>query len=300
MNTETYLNEVLQLQNLADDSQELKDLQEHRADVERLLRAELKGASPTIRFGGSRAKGTMNKEEYDLDIICYVPHDNDAAGASLEEIYNNTYEALNKEYFVSRKNSALRLQSKDPKALARDFHIDVVPGRYSDDAKADCFIYQSNAEKKRLKTNLDVHIAHVRDSGVVPAIRLLKLWKTRKSLPVKQFVWELLIIDLLKGKKSQTLTKQLEHVWTEIRNSKEPMKVEDPANPTGNDLSKLLDAGMWQMLSGAADATLRTIQNVGWEAVFGTTKRLEGGERLAAVTQAIGAASIRTKPWSGI
>src|SRR5881296_1502198 len=112
MNTETYLNDVLQSQNLADDSEELKDLQKHRADVERLLRTEFEGASPTIRYGGSRAKGTMNREEYDLDIICYVPHDNDSAGASLEEIYNNAYKALNKKYFVSPKTSALRLQSK--------------------------------------------------------------------------------------------------------------------------------------------------------------------------------------------
>src|SRR5437667_219304 len=65
-----------------------------------------------------------------------------------------------------------------------------------------------------------------------------------------------------------------------------------------NGLSKLLDAGVWQSLSRAADATLRTIESDGWEAVFGTTKRLEAGERLAALTQAVGAATVRTKPWS--
>jgi hypothetical protein len=36
-------------------------------------------------------------------------------------------------------------------------------------------------DKKRLKTNLDVHLDHVRDSGVIDAIRLAKLWGVRNG-----------------------------------------------------------------------------------------------------------------------
>ena len=298
MTTNEYLQDVLASQQLADESKELKELQKHRADVEKLLRNAFEDSSPTIRYGGSKAKGTLIKDAYDLDVICYFPNDDTSAGESLEDIYNNVRKVLEKGYFVIGKNSALRLQNLDQKAANRDFHIDVVPGRYTDDTKSDCYIYQASAEKSRLKTNLDVHISHVKDSGVVDAIRLLKLWKVRKSLPVKQFVWELLIIQLLKGKKSKGLAEQLEHVWTEIKDAEEPMKVEDPANPSGNDLSKALDSGIWQTLSSAATATLRTIENSGWEAVFGPTKKSEGEEKVCAVTQAVGAAAIRTKPWS--
>jgi len=297
MTPNEYLKTVLELQKLADDSDEMKELQAHRADVEKLLRNEFATSSPTIRYGGSKAKGTLIKESYDLDIICYFPHDDTAAGGSLEEIYNNVSRALAKKYLVSPKTSALRLKSNDPRTLALDFHIDVVPGRYVDGADGDCFIYQAGAEKQRLKTNLEVHINHVRESGVVDPIKLLKLWKTRRSLQIKQFIWELLIIKLLDGKTSETLAAQLEHVWTEVRDSEDPMSVEDPANPTGNDLSAAVSAA-WPSLRGAADATLSTLANSGWQAVFGTTKRLDETARVETLSKAAASASIITKPWA--
>ena len=137
--------------------------------------------------------------------------------------------ALEKEYFVIRKRSAHRLRDKQ----LVDFHVDVVPGRFTDDSKADCFLYQENGEKSRLKTNLDVHISTVRNSGLLGAIRLMKLWKVRKALQVKQFVLELLIIKLLAERKSKPLTDQLTHIWTQFRDLEGPPKVEDPANPSG-------------------------------------------------------------------
>jgi hypothetical protein len=297
MTTNEYLTEVLESQKLDDGSKELKELQEHRADVEKLLRKSFEDSSPTIRYGGSKAKGTLILESYDLDINCYFPSDDTAAGESLEDIFNNVRKALDEKYYVTPKTSALRLKSKNPASLAVDFHIDVVPGRFVDGDDGDCFIYQSNAEKKRLKTNLDVHINHVKGSGVTEAIRLLKLWKTRKAIPVKQFVWELLIIKLLKGKTGDSFSEQLEHVWTEIINSKVAIAVEDPANPTGNDLSPVLTE-VWQFLSSSSDATLKLIGSSGWEAVFGTTKRPEESSRIAALTRAVSAAPVRTKPWS--
>jgi hypothetical protein len=298
MTTNEYLTEVLKLQKLTDDSQELKDLQSHRADVEKLLRDAFSDSPPTIRYGGSKAKGTLIKESYDLDLICYFPSNETTAGDSLKEIYDNVAEALRKDYYVTPKNSSLRLSSLDMTIANRDFHIDVVPGRYIDDTETDCFIHQNNADKERLKTNLDTHIAHVKDSEVIDAISLLKLWKTRKAIPLKQFVWELLVIDLLKKKKSASLEDQLKHVWQSIRDAEEPMNVEDPANPSGNDLSGVL-SNAWSILSATADSTLRSIENVGWESVFGTIKRTESKEaRVAALASAAGSASIRSSSWS--
>lgn len=297
MTTNEYLNEVIDSQKLSDDSKELKELQEHRADVEKLLRNEFNDSSPTIRYGGSKAKGTLILAQYDLDIICYFPSEDTSAGESLEDIYKNVKKALEQQYYVTPKTSSLRLKSKDTQGPVRDFHIDVVPGRYVDGDDGDCFIYQANAEKTRLKTNLDVHISHVKDSGVTEAIKLLKFWKVRKGLQIKQFVWELLIIKLLEGKSSKSLADQLIHVWKEIRDAKDPISVEDPANPSGNDLSDVL-AQNWQWLSSAADSTLKMIESSGWEAVFGATKRAENAERIIRLTQAAGAASISTKPWA--
>src|SRR5258708_7811201 len=135
-NTNTYLRDVLTSQTLKQDSDELTALRDHREDVEELLQNKFSESSPRIRYGGSVAKGTLIKESYDLDLTCYFQRDENAAGETLEEIYNNVEAALNDDYFVERKPSALRLKSKDDNS-ATDFHIDVVPGRFVDDTETD-------------------------------------------------------------------------------------------------------------------------------------------------------------------
>lgn len=74
MTTKEYLEEVISLQTLKEDSQELKDLRKHRDDVEKVLRDAFSDSSPTIRYGGSKAKGSLIRESYDLDVISYLAH----------------------------------------------------------------------------------------------------------------------------------------------------------------------------------------------------------------------------------
>jgi hypothetical protein len=290
MTDKEYLEAVLKSQDLKDDSPELKDLQKERANVEKLLRAGFPDCSPTIRYGGSKAKNTLIKENYDLDIPSYFPHDDTSAGETLKDISDNTEKALADEYNVVRKRSALRLRSKKDV----DFHIDVIPGRFTDDEKSDCFLHQDGADKDRLKTNLDVHIKHIRDSGFVPAIRVLKLWKTRKALDVKQFAFELLIVELLDGT-NKSLPEQVKYVWTELRDRTEPVAIEDPANPTGNDLSDLLNETVWAELSAVAGSTLTTLESGGWEAIFGKVSSED--DKAEKAQRAAAAVITPSRPW---
>ncbi len=302
MDANEYLEKILADQDLPDDSDELKELQDHRTDVETLLRDGFPNTSLTIRYAGSKAKGTLNREAYDLDIACFVADGDTSAGDSLKDIYANVQKVLAQSYYVELKTSAIRLKSKEPDTYGTSLHIDVVPGRFVDKSKSDCFLHQEGAEKERLKTNLDVHIAHVRDSGVVPAIRLQKLWKCRRALQIRQFVFELLVIDLLKGKKDKPLSEQLEYVWTTIRDSADPISVEDPANPTGNDLSPLLTATIWSELQTAARTTLALIAGSGgWEAVFGPVpsgdENDSGNGKTSKLKHAAAAVVTPTRPW---
>jgi len=297
MNTNEYLQAVLKLQTLSPDSDELKNLQEHRAKVEGLLREHFEESSPTISYGGSKAKGTMVRESYDLDVISYFPHDDTSAGETLEDIYTNVREALSTKYVVEPKPSALRLKDRNPKNYGADFHIDAVPGRYTDDSKTDVFLYRASGEKKRLKTNLDVHIKHVKESEVTDAIRLLKLWKIRNGLRVKNFGLELFTIDLLKGKRSASLENQLKHVWVRLRDEVENISIEDPANPTGNDLSELLTLSIRSELSSVAERTLKLIEDFGWEQVFGPIDEKSEREKREGLYRAAGAVVVPTKPW---
>jgi hypothetical protein len=280
MSDNKYLRDILASQTLSNEGQEMEDLRKHRGDVERILRRKFESSSPTIRYGGSKAKRTMIKEAYDLDITCYFDRDDDDAGETLQQIYEKVERALADDYLITRKPSALRLKSKDLKQWAADFHIDVVPGRFIDDKNEDVFLYRSSGEKGRQKTNLDVHIEHVKNSGVTEAIRLLKLWRARNFLSVRHFVLELLTIELLKGKRSHELTEQLKHVWTELRDNVENITIEDPANPTGNDLSELFNASVRLELSSNARRTLSQIESSGWESVFGPVPAEESKARL--------------------
>ena len=280
MSANTYLADILASQALADDSAEVKALQEHRADVEKLLRDEFKDSSLTIRYAGSKPKRTMNRESYDLDIISYSASGDTTAGETLQDIYENTQKAVAKKYLVEQKGSALRLKSCDPENLGVDFHIDVVPGRFTDDTKTDAYLYQSTGDKKRLKTNLDVHLEHVKESGVIDPIRLAKLWKVRNGLPIRTFVLELAVIKTLKDKKKAGISDQMEHFWKELRDNSSSLSVEDPANPTGNDLSKELDDNLKAQLASAAKRTLTQIDESGWEAVYGEAEKKEKAEKV--------------------
>jgi hypothetical protein len=296
MTADEYLNEILASQALGDDSDEVKALQDHRADVEKILRDNFKDTALTIRYAGSKAKGTMNKESYDLDIISYVAAEDATAGETLEDIYENTKKVLAKKYSVESKGSALRLRGCDPDNLGVDFHIDVVPGRFTDETKTDAYLYQSGGDKKRLKTNLDVHLKHVRESGVIDAIRLAKLWKVRNGLPIRTFVLELAAIKLLDGKARKSISIQMEHFFTELRDNSANLTVEDPANPNGNDLSKELDNSLKSQLSSAAKRTLSQIESSGWESVFGEAEKKEKAAKVEILRRAASVAA-PSRPW---
>lgn len=292
-----YLNDVLNSQNLDPEGQEMKALEKEREKVEKLLRRKF-GDSPIIKYGGSKAKGTMIKESYDLDIINYFPRDDVSAGETLEEIYNNTRDALSEEYLVEQKGSALRLKDKNQQSYGADFHIDVVPGRYIDGDDGDVFLYRSTGEKKRLKTNLDVHIAHVKDSGVIDAIRLMKLWRVRNSVQIKNFALDLLVIELLKGKKNLLLDDQLIHIWEEFRDHSDSLSIEDPANPFGNDLSEMLNESVRASLKQIATSTLSTLESNGWEAVFGSVEKSTDNDKKTSLERIAISTPRPTRPWA--
>ena len=291
-----YLDSVLAAQNLSDESAEMTELQKHRAEVEGLLREAFGTASPTIRYGGSKAKGTLIRESYDLDLVCYFPSGENGAGATLKEIFENVGASLAEHYSVSPKTSALRLHSSD--MAYRDFHIDVVPGRFTDDSKSDSFLFQNGADKERLKTNLQVHIDLIRDAGVTPALRLLKLWRVRQGLPLKNFVWELLCIRLLQAVKSKPLDQQIAHVLESVAAADRAIPVEDPANPQGNDLMPVLN-DLWGWLRAAAGQTLQNVAVSGWEGVFGQVEVIDQIERSSRLATAASAVVSPTKPWAG-
>jgi hypothetical protein len=289
-----YLENIIAANSLEEGSAELDALRAARKRVEATLRAEL-GNDPVIRYGGSHGKGTMVTTSYDLDLLCYFPRDADDAGDTVEALWTAVKEALEKEYAVDEKRSALRVRDDDGDGY---LHIDVVPGRFIDESSGDVFIHQNDGDKKRLKTNPETHLAHVRESGVRDAIKLSKIWRDRYAVPVKTFVLELLVIKLLDDLREDALDDQLRHVLTEFRDHSDDMSIVDPAN-SGNDLGPLLDRSR-EELRGAADSALLVVERQGWRALFGPLPEEGEATKSKRAVQVAGLAArdrARVRPW---
>jgi hypothetical protein len=293
MTTREYLEAILRSQTFAPGSPELKDLQERGEEVKTVLKGKF-GTKPRLREAGSKRKGTLIKAAYDLDLTCYFLHDDTTAGGTLKEISDSVEDALREKYWTVRKGSAIRVWDSSG---VTDFHVDVVPGRFVDKSEDDVFLYQSSGEKERLKTNLEVHISHVRDSGAVDAIRLMKFWRERNGGSIKTFALELLVIKLLEDKKNEPLSDQLLHVWTPFRDEADDLTIEDPANPSGNDLSETLNYGVRTELSNIARTTLAAIESSGWEAVFGEIEE-EKAQRVEALRRIAASSPAQSRPWA--
>jgi|SRR3989338_6784247 len=279
MEPEKYFQQILKFHSVADDSDEMEEIRSTKEEVETIIQENFGSNSPTIRYGGSKAKNTMIIDSYDLDMTCYFNHDDDGAGSSLAEIYDNVKNCFADSYVVSPKRSAIRLISKDTN---NDLHIDVVPGRFIDDSKTDTFLFQAEGEKSRLKTNLDVHIKNIRDSGLNDVIRLSKLWNIRVGLNLKTFILELLVVKYAKKYQDDPLSRGLISFWEFLRDNKD-FSVEDPANPEGNDLSDLLNQGTKQLLNMYASNVMQLVDNKNWEGIFGPPESMSGDEKIEAI-----------------
>ncbi len=290
MTFDQYLGVALAAQAVSD--AEIDALRRHRDDVERLLRDGL-GPAARIRYGGSYAKDTMIKDSFDLDILCYFPHEYVDAGATVGEIFRSVRDTLAKAYALVTKRCALRIHNIDQTQSNRDYHVDVVPGRFVDADKDSTWLHVTTPDKERLKTSIEKHINHVQSSGRHREIRLAKLWNLRKGLGVPTFVLELLVVKALKEKTTGALGASMTSFWTYVQET-DPLIVHDPANPAGNDLSDLLDANTQGRMKQAAKDALAAIEANDWPRILGPVDEKKAEARIKSAAAGVSIA----KPWS--
>lgn len=270
----------------------MKALRSARADIQTLIEESFSDCSPTIRYGGSKMKNTMNLEDYDLDIINYYPRTDTRAGRTIKEIYHNVAAALRVKYRVEERTTALRVKDAD-----RDLKIDVVPGRFIDDTKTFAYVHQKDGPKPYLQTYLDRHIEFVRDSGCTEEIRLAKLWRPCVGIKVRTFPLELAVIKVLSGSPLRDLDDRMAYLFTELRDRIATIVIEDPAN-SGNDLSSCLDGATRSALAFGARTTLNTVAQNGWPPVFRAVMDAKPTDRDAVHRTSVIRNEERTPPWA--
>jgi hypothetical protein len=252
MSNQPYFTNLLQTQVLS--TTEVQGLQNLRDQIQTQLSA-FQG-QPRFYYGGSYGKDTIIRASYDLDIVMYWSHD---SGYTIDGIFNAVGTELKKHWkYVQQKNVAWSLPFEG------GFHVDVVPGRAIDTTFKYANLWRSQTAQT-LQTSIKVHIDHVRKSARRDVIRLLKLWKVRRQVPVKSFVLEILAVNGASGTTFAEIEPQLTAALVHIRDNVLTGRIIDPAN-TNNDLAATMSAAEKFATHSAAAAA---IQARTWSEVFG-------------------------------
>ncbi|MBP9851730.1 MAG: nucleotidyltransferase domain-containing protein [Candidatus Pacebacteria bacterium] len=269
-NINNYLQELLVSQNLTEEQEET--LQSHKEEVTSFLRAKF-GDSPKIKYAGSKEKGTMIRDNYDLDIVCYFPSTDER---TLKEIREDVSDHLGEKYMMEDKASAERILDLKDSNSPRGYHIDVVPGRFIEGTN-DVFLHLAEGDKERLQTNLKTHISHIANSGCVPVIRLAKIWAHRNKIEIKTFILELFIVEILNDSKTKDdLEKSFLIVIEAMKDRFNSIQIIDPAN-TNNIVSKLMEPTAKTAVVYAAEGAYEQIEDSNnlsdWKSIFCDTSK---------------------------
>ena len=245
MSNENYLRDILVGQNLTHN--QIENLQNLRNKIEKQLKSGLKG-SPRTYYGGSYKKKTMIGASYDLDIVLYWTPD---APYTLQNLYKRVGSILQRNWdHVHEKKVGWELHFKG------DFHIDVIPGKES--STDDRYAYLYNKETGgRLQTSIEIQVNYIKNSKRQDTIRLTKLWKKRKSVPIKSFILEFMIIEGCKGVSRNNLEPQLNAAFEYIEDNITTKRIVDPANSQNiisNDITSEEKNRIRRLASQALDA----------------------------------------------
>lgn len=243
MSNEDYLRDLLDNQRLT--RNQIENLKYQRDAIVEIIEDEI-GGSPTLLNAGSYAKGTMIRASYDLDIVLYWTH-------------NFRYKPRNLYIEVGRILQSIGRQPISKRVgweipFPGDFHIDVIPGKKILDNPDYAYLFNSKLEN-RIRTNVKKQVNHVRRSGCQEVIKLLKLWKKRKNVPIKTFILEILSIEGCKGMEKSLLEPQLIRALEYISENILAKKVIDVAN-SNNIVSKNLSIEVKNRVKNLADSAL--------------------------------------------
>lgn len=196
---------------------------------------------------GSFAKGTAVRTGTDIDLFISLSSN---TPDTLAQVYNSLFTALTQAgYQPKRQNVSLNIR-------VGAYDVDMVPAKRQSQYGADHSLY-SNRSGTWLQTNVGTHIAQVSSSGRLDEIRLLKIWRNRRSLDFPSFYLELAAMRALNGKRQGNLAANVVTALEFVRDQLANARIIDPAN-TNNIISDSLDAAGKRSVGAAAAAALQS------------------------------------------
>jgi len=263
MTANEYLNQLLEDYKLSDDEKE--EIKTKRDEVKEKLESHFGSKIVTIKYSGSISKKTAISSSKDIDIAVHFKKE---AFDTLEKMYDSVYEFLEREYANLRKqNVSIGLE---------DENVDVVPGRRLDEdtSNNDVKLYRRDTGTS-LKTNLETHKNHIKESGCRKIIRLMKIWKYKNDLKFKSFALELLVIKALDGFEGTSLKDKTKKVLEYIEENVETVELIDPAN-SSNNVSDSIDSIKKTLMRLKATSCIAHLNNIesGYETELSAWKKI--------------------------
>lgn len=237
---EDFLNSVL------DDHEptigQIESMNRLRRDIEKLIKTECPKYEKCI-IAGSYVKKTLIKDCYDLDIVFVWP-----SYLDLKDLFKKLGGVLSLKWSnIIIKNVAWRI------LYTNTFHVDVIPAKCS--KKNEILYLFSHKTRNYVKTNINLHLSEVNRWKRKDIIKLLKLWKCRKKVPIKTFTLEQIIHKSCRGLKRRPLAPQLDAVFNFLYNNILDLELRDPANDT-NIITYDLDSNERKQIRRAAENAL--------------------------------------------
>jgi hypothetical protein len=104
------------------------------------------------------------------------------------------------------------------------------------------------------------------------------------------------VIEALRPDSSGPLEQRFARVLSVFAHEINSLRIEDPANPNGNDLSYALPDSLRKEIAKVARNTLMGARQYGWEHVFGKIEMRAVAPRVQILRSAA-AAGLPTRPW---
>src|SRR6266849_5180775 len=142
-----------------------------------------------ISFSGSFAKGTAVAGSSDIDL--FVSLRNDVLTGNTPTL-QSLYTSLNA--WLSQSRYVTRLQNVSIGVTHGAFQVDVVPAVKHLGNTSDHSLHRRKTGTWT-KTNVDVHINHIRYSGRTADIKAAKIWRNLHGLDISSFYLELAVLE---------------------------------------------------------------------------------------------------------
>ncbi len=178
------------------------------------------GLLKSAEFSGSLAKGTGVSIGTDADIFLSL---SSTTPGTLSDMYYTLCNAVTAAGYPVRK------QNVSVGTTVNGYSIDLVPGRRQSQHGNDHSLYRSKVNSWT-QTNVATHIAHVKGSGRIDEIRILKAWRQLHQLSFPSFYLELAVIDALANARQGNLATNVLTALEHLRDKIELSRYIDPAN----------------------------------------------------------------------